>query len=171
MPSQPLLIEQRDSLMSITLANQCPLRSVVIDNVIHQALQIQSEIVATVERCHPGETELSSVRLALEEALVNAVTHGNQSDPSKRLRIEYEVGPCELRIRIEDEGRGFDPMSLPDPTLSEFRLRPRGRGILLMRHCMTQVTFLGRGNCVEMVRRLNGASLSNVTTKNNTPRQ
>lgn len=154
-----------------TLSIHSPKRSIVIDNDFHQALQIQSEIIATIERYHPDDAELAAIRLALEEAMVNAVTHGNQSDPGKKLHIDYEVGDTELRIRIEDEGPGFDPRSLPDPTLPEYRQRPRGRGIFLMRHCMTQVNFLGRGNCVEMVRRLNGAHHASRTSQNNPLRQ
>lgn len=157
--------------MSNRLDNPCPKRSLVIDNDIHEARWVQMEIVATVERDHAGEAALAAIRLALEEALMNAVIHGNQSDPSKKLRIDYEVGPSEVRIRIEDEGPGFDPTSLPDPTLPEYRQRPRGRGIFLMRHCMTQVHFLGRGNCVEMVRRLNGAHHFAFTSKINVRRQ
>ena len=157
--------------MSNNLGSLCLKRSVVIDNDIHEARWLQVEIASTVEHYHPGEAAIAAIRLALEEALVNAVVHGNNSDPNKKLRIEYEIGPSEVRIRIEDEGSGFDPTSLPDPTLPEYRLRPRGRGVFLMQTSMTQVTFHGRGNCVEMVRRMNGAHHLAVTSKINVRRQ
>lgn len=157
--------------MSNNLGSLCLKRTVVIDNDMHEAGWLQAEIVSTVEHYHPDAAAVAAIRLALEEALTNAVVHGNNSDPNKKLRIDYEVNSSEVRIRIEDEGPGFDPTSLPDPTLPEYRMRPRGRGVFLMRNSMTQVTFLGRGNCVEMVRRMNGMHYLAVTSRINVRRQ
>ena len=127
-------------------------RAEVIDSDTAQGKRIQSDIVALVKVCEFSEPEIFAIRLAIEEALVNAIKHGNGSDPTKKVRIEYEVGPEQVRIRIEDEGPGFDPADVPDPTDPEFLERPCGRGLMLMRHYMSRVEFGIRGNVVELLK-------------------
>jgi serine/threonine-protein kinase RsbW len=61
------------------------------------------------------EKELFGIRLALEEALVNAIKHGNGEDPAKTVQVRYHAGAQQFMIEIQDEGRGFDPESVPDP--------------------------------------------------------
>jgi serine/threonine-protein kinase RsbW len=90
------------------------------------------------------------IKLALEEALVNAIKHGNQMDRGKEVRISYRLLPDRFDVSIADEGNGFDPDDVPDPTAAENLERPCGRGLMLMRHYMSEVTFLGCGNCVRM---------------------
>jgi serine/threonine-protein kinase RsbW len=127
--------------------------AIVIDSDTAQGQRIQSDIVAAAQSCEYSEPELFAIRLAVEEALVNAIKHGNGSDPSKKVHIEYEISFDEVRIRIEDEGPGFDPATVPDPTDPEFLERPCGRGLMLMRHYMSFVQFSQRGNAVEMLKR------------------
>jgi serine/threonine-protein kinase RsbW len=128
-------------------------RTVVIDSDTAQGQQVQSDIVALAQSCEFSEPELFAIRLAVEEALVNAIKHGNGSDPSKKVRIDYQINSLEVRIRIEDEGPGFDPDGVPDPTDPEFLERPCGRGLMLIRHYMSHVVFSDKGNCVEMLKR------------------
>jgi serine/threonine-protein kinase RsbW len=139
--------------MSKELGNNRYVRRAVIDSDTAQGQQIQSDIVALAQTCEFSEPELFAIRLAVEEALVNAIKHGNGSDPSKKVRIDYEIDSEYVRIRIEDEGPGFDPTSVPDPTDPEYLERPCGRGLMLMRHYMSSVHFCGRGNAVEMMKR------------------
>ena len=127
--------------------------SVVISNDPVQGLRIQSDILELAQACEFSEPDLFGIRLAVEEAIVNAIKHGNRSDPTKTVRIDYEVNREQVRVRIEDEGDGFDPAQVPDPTEPEFLERPCGRGLLLMRHYMSEVHFNDRGNSVEMVKR------------------
>ena len=94
--------------------------------------------------------DCAAVRLALEEAVVNGLRHGNGGDPTKRVRVRCLLWPDALLAEVEDEGPGFDPGRVPDPTLPENLDRPGGRGLLLMRHYMTWVRFSGRGNCVTL---------------------
>ncbi len=96
------------------------------------------------------EKDLFAVRLALEEAIVNAVRHGNGDDPEKRTSVSYLIGPEHLLVEIHDEGEGFDPREVPDPLAPENLERSSGRGLHLMRTYMTWVRFNGRGNCVTM---------------------
>jgi len=97
-----------------------------------------------------GPSHAFGLRLALEEALSNALHHGNANDPSRKILVEYTMGPSEIAIDIEDEGSGFDPAAVPDPTQEENLHIPAGRGLVLMRAYMTSVQFLGRGNRVRM---------------------
>ena len=133
-------------------------QSVVIDSDTAQGQRVQSDIVSLAQSCDFTEHDLFAIRLAVEEALVNAIKHGNGSDPTKKVRIDYWVSSGEVRIRIEDEGPGFDPQTVPDPTSPEFLERPCGRGLMLMRYYMSQVTFNDRGNGVEMLKRKGDAN-------------
>jgi serine/threonine-protein kinase RsbW len=94
---------------------------------------------------------------ALREALANAVRHGNRQDPKRHVRVAYVVENSTVTITVEDEGEGFDPKDIPDPTDPENLLRPNGRGIFYMRQFMNQVDFSpapGGGMAVRMVRDL-----------------
>jgi serine/threonine-protein kinase RsbW len=99
------------------------------------------------------EKDRFGMRLALEEALVNAIKHGNQSDPTKRVRVGYQVTAEGVLVEVEDEGAGFDARQVPDPCAPENLERPGGRGLLLMRSYMTWVRFNPCGNCVTLYER------------------
>jgi len=77
--------------------------------------------------------------------------YGNRRDPRKRVRIEASLGRDALLVQVTDEGRGFDPDSILDPTLPANRLRPCGRGLFLIRNLMDRVEFNERGNSIRMV--------------------
>ncbi len=92
-----------------------------------------------------------AVRLALEESLVNAFRHGHKDLPQDTpARVEFSVTGDVVELAIEDQGPGFKPEDVPDPTLDENIERPTGRGLLLMRAYMARVEYMGRGNRVEM---------------------
>lgn len=90
-------------------------------------------------------------RVGLTEALANAMLYGNCRDPHKRVRVEARFTPSEIRIQVTDEGRGFDPGTVRDPTLPSNRVRAGGRGIFLIRQLMDQVEFNERGNSITMI--------------------
>lgn len=97
--------------------------------------------------------EILAARIGLEEALVNAVKHGNREDPAKCVRLGYQVTAEELVAEVVDEGPGFCPELLPDPFLPENLHRPCGRGVFLMRAYMTWVHFNTKGNGVTLSKR------------------
>lgn len=115
-----------------------------------EARRIQDEIEQLLCARLLHEHDVFSIKLALEEALVNAIKHGNQMDPSKKIRITYQLLVDRFEVLISDDGTGFDPSDVPDPTAFENLERPCGRGLMLMRHYMTEVAFSPRGNCVTM---------------------
>ncbi len=102
---------------------------------------------------HGWAEESFGVHLAVEEALVNAVRHGNRFDTSKRVDVDLRVSPDRVFVEIADEGEGFQPDELPDPTREENLEKPTGRGVMLMRNFMDRVEFNERGNQVTMEKR------------------
>ena len=109
------------------------------------------DLVARVQTQHPSPEVAFAVRLALEEALSNAYRHGNAEDPTKSITLRYELDARRLVVEIEDEGTGFQPEAVPDPTATENLERPSGRGIMLIRSYMADVRYNERGNCLRMV--------------------
>jgi serine/threonine-protein kinase RsbW len=81
------------------------------------------------------------ILMALREALANAIKHGNGQDMAKRVHLEMEVKEHTLRIRIRDEGTGFDPAGVADPLAQENRFKTSGRGIFYMKTFMDEVRF------------------------------
>lgn len=130
---------------------------VTIPSSTAEARRVQEEIESVLQDTPTcGERDLFSIKLALEEALVNAIKHGNQMDPDKSVQIQYAVTADRFEIQITDEGEGFNPKDVPDPTAIENLDRPCGRGLMLMRHYMTEVQYNGGGNCVTMFRAFKG---------------
>jgi serine/threonine-protein kinase RsbW len=123
---------------------------VVIPSDPAEARRIQDRIEQLLQTRQASDHDIFSIKLALEEALVNAIKHGNQLDRSKKVRIAYRLLSDRFEIHITDEGPGFDPTDVPDPTAVENLERPCGRGLMLMRHYMSEVTFSARGNSVVM---------------------
>jgi serine/threonine-protein kinase RsbW len=118
--------------------------------------RFQNEVKDALEASRYGERDMFHIELAIEEALVNAIKHGNQLDPTKVVRVTYVVTEVAFEIRIEDEGTGFDPREVPDPTLPENMGQVCGRGIHLIKNFMTSVEYVGRGNVVTMSKLRNG---------------
>lgn len=122
----------------------------VVASDLAEVRRVQDQIEAALQANRFGETDQFAVKLAVEEALVNAIKHGNQLDPTKTVRVRYAVDDVRFHIHITDEGPGFNPEDLPDPTEDWNIEKPCGRGVLLIRSFMTTVDFLGRGNEVVM---------------------
>ena len=121
---------------------------VVIPSDTSAGQTVQDRIIQFLEDLQYDERDVFGVRLAIEEALVNAIKHGNQMDPSKSVRIACRIARSRVRIEIEDQGEGFQPSDVPDPTADENLERPCGRGIMLMRAFMTSIEYNASGNRV-----------------------
>ena len=122
-----------------------------ISPAVDQLMQF-TEVLVGGPRDSRAELALET---AVREALANAVIHGNREDPQKRVYVNCRCAlDGEVSITIRDEGQGFDPQMLPDPTHPDNRLRPHGRGILLMRALMDEVVFQDGGAAVRMNKRL-----------------
>src|SRR5436190_2090127 len=90
-----------------------------IPSDLGEAHRVQEEIEKALLACQYTERDIFKIRLAVEEALVNAIKHGNQMVYEKRVRGSYRVTPERFEVRIVDEGPGFNPEDVPDPTLPE----------------------------------------------------
>jgi serine/threonine-protein kinase RsbW len=123
------------------------------DAILPSANQLMALIMES--RCMP-ENE-SDVEMAIREALANAVLHGNLQDPRKEVRISCRVQPGRgISIVVSDEGKGFDPTKVPDPTEIENILSLSGRGIHLMKGLMDEVHFERGGTEVHMHKGVRG---------------
>lgn len=112
--------------------------------------RVIEEVLEQLEQYHWTGRDLFGVRLALEEAIVNAIKHGNRLDFQKQVRVDCKLSPERLWIEIADEGGGFLPEAVPDPTDPANLEKPSGRGIMLMRNYMNRVEYNESGNVVTM---------------------
>ncbi len=99
-----------------------------------------------------GTDDIFAIHLALAEAFLNAVKHGNKKDATKQVSIDYLITPDKFDVFIADDGNGFRPNEVPDPRLEENLYKSAGRGMLLMRSYMDVVEYNEKGRCVHMVK-------------------
>jgi len=125
----------------------------VIPSDTEAGRRLLREVLGQLEDHRWPERDRFSIHLALEEALVNAIAHGNHYDVEKRVSVVCRLAEDLLHIEIADEGVGFDPGRLPDPTDPDRVEASGGRGVMLMKTYMTRVEFSGRGNRVVMQKR------------------
>lgn len=112
--------------------------------------QVQEKIIALLEQFEYSVRDVFGMRLALEEAIVNAIKHGNQYDPEKTVSVVCDVDAVKAIVTVQDEGPGFDISLVPDPT-DEINLdKPSGRGIMLMNSFLSKVEYLNEGRCVRL---------------------
>ncbi len=97
-----------------------------------------------------------NIRVALCEALANAILYGNRSDRSKLVHLVARYGRETVEIHVTDEGAGFDPDAVPDPPLPENIARVDGRGVFLIRRLMDEVRYNDKGNSLCMILRRAG---------------
>lgn len=131
------------------------MKQVVVKNDLAEAKKPEEAILTAVRHFGYCENSTFAIKLALEEAVTNAFRHGNKQDPDKHITVRYEIDEIKIIIEIEDEGTGFEPAEVPDPTLPEYIDRPHGRGIMLMRAYLDTVEYI-KGGCavrLEMFRK------------------
>jgi len=128
----------------------------VIPSALEALHRVLEEVMQVVKELPCAPEEVDGIQLALNEALANAIVHGNKSDPSKNVIVACFCD-CEtnggLLIVVQDEGPGFDPRKVPDPTKAERIYSSHGRGIYLVRHLMDDVTYRNGGREVDLRKR------------------
>ncbi len=122
----------------------------VIPSDTDMGRRVLDELIERMEALQWETRDTYSVRLAVEEALVNSILHGNRLNTDKQVHIECCVAPQRVRIEITDEGDGFDPTSVPDPTDPDRLECPSGRGVMLIKAFMSRVTYNDTGNSLVM---------------------
>ncbi len=113
-----------------------------------------SKILNNLSSLNLDQEALFSIRLSIEEAIINAIRHGNKCDQNLSVTITHSVNGHKLEISVRDEGKGFDYKILPDPTVNKNIERKGGRGIFLIRHLMDKVEFNKAGNEIRMIKYL-----------------
>ncbi len=92
------------------------------------------------------------IHMAMEEAIMNAIRHGNQCAPNKDVQLEIEISKDRFYAKITDQGCGFDPEEIPDPTEEENLEKTCGRGVMLIRSFVDEVTYSKKGNSLELTK-------------------
>ncbi len=113
---------------------------------------VQQEILSSMASLEYSEHDVFSVRIALEEALANALLHGHQGESEHPIEVAWRVNTAKVEITITDQGRGYNPETIPDPTAEENLTLPSGRGLAMMRAFMDHVDVNSQGNVVSMYR-------------------
>ncbi len=138
----------------------------IIHNTTSEIAQVRSEIVAEGIRRKFSESEVFALTMGLEEALTNAYVHGNRQEPDKRIAVKYRINSDEAHIHVIDEGDGFDPALVPDPTDAQHIELSHGRGILLMQSLLDEVRYCRRGTCVRLVKHHNHEEVTGGVVEN-----
>ena len=103
-----------------------------------------------LERHAWNSKSMFGIHMAMEEAVMNAIKHGNQRDPSKHVHIVVNLAADKFYAQITDQGAGFNPTDVPDPTLDENLEKCSGRGLMLMNNYVDKVIYNKVGNSVEL---------------------
>jgi serine/threonine-protein kinase RsbW len=114
---------------------------------------VQHAILGTMESFEYVEEDLFAVRIAIEEAIANAVLHGHQGDQDRLIDIEWTITEKEVSMVVCDSGRGYDESAVPDPTADENLTLPSGRGLAMINAFMSDVSISDGGRRIEMARK------------------
>ena len=128
----------------------------IIEHKLKSDLKVIPEIALSIfkklQSLAIKEDDLFDVRLALEEALINAARHGNKLDKNKEIYIKVKVLPQSIELEIKDQGNGFDYKKLPLPTDEQNLEKTSGLGVFLIKELMDEVEFLDGGSRIKMVK-------------------
>jgi serine/threonine-protein kinase RsbW len=115
---------------------------------------VEAAVELLCRHCFAGQEPCARtrfrLRVALAEALSNAILRGNREDPFKQVRVRAELLPTRIRLTIEDEGDGFDPSIMPPSDAPPSIDDDRGRGLFIIRQLADEVQFSERGNTIWM---------------------
>ena len=128
----------------LVFSETIPSQIEMLEPLVTRAMRVMME-----HKCVNGQA--AAAELSLREALANAILHGNQAHPQKRVQLDcFHERDGALLVVVKDEGRGFDPDRVCDPTLPENVLRAGGRGIYLIKHFMDEVEYRDGGRELRM---------------------
>jgi len=131
-------------LLNMEIPSQLPDKDIALDRLLAE-LRTRGFI--------KGDDEDMKLRLVLDEALVNAIAHGNKFSTAKKVRTGLFETDRDWALQIEDEGEGFTPKDVPDPDDPESLLLEHGRGIVLMKSIMDDVRYYRGGSCLVLLRK------------------
>jgi len=129
------------------MSNQLSLK---IPSLLENIRIIESFIDNAKEQFDIADDIYGNILIAVTESVNNAIVHGNKNDKTKLVELALDIKPSSLHFTIKDEGEGFDPNDLPDPTESEYLESIGGRGIFLIKHLADEVRFDDDGRKIRM---------------------
>ena len=135
-----------------TLLEKAQRKVIAISSIPSEVTRVEDAILPVLSNKGYGERYIFATKLALEEAVVNAIKHGNQLDDTKKVTISFSIDDDRAAVSVADEGEGFDPKDVPDPTLDENLIATSGRGLALIRAYMDEVRFNDRGTEITMIK-------------------
>jgi serine/threonine-protein kinase RsbW len=112
---------------------------VVLESNLEKVEQVEETARSIAEKAGFDDQGQFHIEMAVHEAVINAIHHGNKEDPSKKVYIKFLVFENRLEVRVRDEGEGFDPDAIPDPLVEDNILNVSGRGIFLVRKFMDEL--------------------------------
>jgi serine/threonine-protein kinase RsbW len=128
--------------------------SLKIPSRIEYIRKVSDSVLRSLAGHHIDEDKAFDIKLCVEEAVRNAIVHGNKSDKRRSVKVVLQVSGDEAVIDVEDEGRGFDHARVADPTTDANIARNCGRGLFLIKKLMDKVEYIGSGNKVRMTKRI-----------------
>lgn len=124
--------------------------TLVLDSSIDSVNQIEKLIDSQSQMLGIDDDIYGKYMLSVVECVNNAIVHGNKLSADKKVTVRYHIDNEKIEVEVQDEGEGFDPDSLPDPTAIENIEKDCGRGIFLMRHLADEVEFSDNGRHVRL---------------------
>ncbi len=134
------------------LVEKAERKVIAIPSLPREMTHAENAILPVLENMGYGERAIFAVKLALEEAIINAIKHGNELDDTKKVQISFAIDENQVVISVKDEGEGFNPEAVPDPTTEEGLLATSGRGLALVRAYMDEIRFNETGNELTMIK-------------------
>ena len=133
-------------------------KHLVLDSRFEEIARAEQAILDDMKKFTYADNHHFAVKLALEEALANAIKHGNNLSPNKQVTFDYRIDDHQIQLTVCDQGPGFAPDQIPDCTAEENLDRPSGRGVMLIRAYMSDVFYNDSGNCLTMIMKKNNAA-------------
>jgi serine/threonine-protein kinase RsbW len=127
-------------------------KNIEIPSDIRYIKKVSNEILKLLEHFGVDKSFQFDVRLAVEEAIRNAIEHGHRYEKELPITISYTVDKDKIEVVVEDKGRGFDLKKVPDPRMEDNITKEGGRGVFLIHRLMDEARYNRRGNKVKMTK-------------------
>jgi len=150
MPQDPL--EDDVTIVAIEITKEAAPERVLEISSMTELPKVEKAIIPVLAGRGFSERSLFAVKLGVEEAVINAIKHGSKFDPDKKVTVRFKLKDDKATIVVTDEGKGFVPASVPDPTETEYLERETGRGMMLMRAYLDHISYNKKGNEITLVK-------------------
>ena len=151
-----MLSLERSASLKNSATDMVKEKTIIIPSDIKRVKEVSSRILDALKPYRVDDSTIFDIRLCVEEAVINAIMHGNKKDAEKKVTVVYWVEDGKLHVEVADEGKGFDCGHLTDPTLQNNIMRDCGRGVFLIKHLAEKIKYNETGNKITIVKNLKG---------------